>query len=102
MKWAGHVAHMGNKRNTYRVLERNSKGKRPQRRPRSRWEDNIKIELKEIGWGVMDWIHLDHVRNQWRTLVKTAMKLRVKKKCSEFLDQLGDGQFLTRNSTPWS
>jgi hypothetical protein len=48
----------GEKRNVYRVLVGKSRGKRPLRRPRCRWEDNIKMDLREIGWGVVDWIHL--------------------------------------------
>jgi hypothetical protein len=52
-------------------------GKRPLGRPRSRWVDNIEIDLREIGWGGMDRIYLAQDRNQWRVLVKTVMKLRV-------------------------
>jgi hypothetical protein len=52
-------------------------GKRPPGRPRRRWEDNIKIDLTEIGWGGMDWIDLAQDRDQWRAHVTTAMKLRV-------------------------
>jgi hypothetical protein len=64
MRWAGHVAHMGNKRNSYKVLVGKPEGKRPLGRPRRRWEDNIKIDLKEIVWGDMDWINLAQDRNQ--------------------------------------
>jgi hypothetical protein len=52
MRWAGHVAHMGEGRKVYRVLVRNPKGKRPLGRPRHRWEDGIIMDLREIGWGV--------------------------------------------------
>jgi hypothetical protein len=52
MRWAGHVALLGEGRNVYRVSVRNPKGKRPLERPRRRWEDGIKMELREIGWGV--------------------------------------------------
>jgi hypothetical protein len=51
MRWAGHVAHMGERRNVYRVLMGRPKGKRPIERPRRRWEDGIKMDLREIGWG---------------------------------------------------
>jgi hypothetical protein len=52
-------------------------GKRPLGRPRRRWVDNIKMDLREIGWGGMDWINLTHDRDQWRALVNTEMNLRV-------------------------
>jgi hypothetical protein len=51
-RWAGHVARMGEERNVYRVLMGKSEGKRPLERPRRRWEDGIRIDLREIGWGV--------------------------------------------------
>ena len=56
MSWAGHVARMGERRRVYRVLVGTSEGKRPLGRPRSRWEDNIKLDLQEVGCGGMDWI----------------------------------------------
>jgi hypothetical protein len=68
---------MGEKRNAYRILVRNSEGKRPLGRPRRRWMDNIKIDLREIGWDGMDWIDLAENRDQWRALVNTVMNLRV-------------------------
>jgi hypothetical protein len=52
-------------------------GKRPVERPTSRWEDNIKMDLREIGWGVMDWIDLAQDKDQWRALVNTLVNLRV-------------------------
>jgi hypothetical protein len=58
MRWAGHVARRGEKRNAYRILVRKPDGKRPLGRPRRRWVDNIKMGPKEIGWGGMDWIYL--------------------------------------------
>jgi hypothetical protein len=67
---------MGEK-NAYRVLVRKPEGKRPLGRPRRRWENNIKIDLTEIGWGDMDWIHLAQDNVQWRALVNTVMDLRV-------------------------
>jgi hypothetical protein len=58
MRLAGHVARMGEKRNAYRILVGMPEGKRPLGRPRRRWVDNIKIDLREIGWDSMDWIDL--------------------------------------------
>jgi hypothetical protein len=68
---------MGEKRNACRILVGKPEGKRPLGRPRRRWEDNIRMDLREIGWGGMDWIHVDRVRNQWRVLVNTVMNLWV-------------------------
>jgi hypothetical protein len=68
---------MGEKRNEYRILVGKPVGKRPLGRPRCRWVDNIKMDLRELGWGGMDWIDLAQDRNQWRTLVNTIMNLRV-------------------------
>jgi hypothetical protein len=77
MRWEGHVACMGEKRNAYGFLVRKPEGKRPLPRHRRRWEDNNKMDLREIGWDVMDWIPLAHDRDQWRALVNTVMKLRL-------------------------
>jgi hypothetical protein len=77
MRWAGHVARIGKKRNAYRILVGKPEGKRPLGRPRRRWVDNIKIYLREIGWDGMDWIDLAKDRDQWRVLVNTVMNLRV-------------------------
>jgi hypothetical protein len=77
MRWAGHVARMGEKRNSYMILVGKPKGKRLLRGPRRRWEDNIKIDGREIGWGGVGWIDLVQDRDQWRALVNTVMSLRV-------------------------
>jgi hypothetical protein len=77
MRWAGHVARTGEKRNAYRILVGNSEGKRPLERPRRRWVDNIKMNLKETEWDGMDWIHLAQDRDQWRALVNTVINFRV-------------------------
>jgi hypothetical protein len=65
----------GEKRNAYRVLMGKPEGKRPLGRPRCRWVDNIKMDLREILWAGMDWIDLGQDRDQWRALVNTAMNL---------------------------
>jgi hypothetical protein len=67
----------GEKRNAYRILMVKPEGKRQLGRPRRRWEDDIKIDVREIGWGGMDWIDLVQDRDQWRALVNTVMNLRV-------------------------
>jgi hypothetical protein len=68
---------MGEERNVYRVLMGKPEGKRPLRRPRRRWEDWIRIHLRDIGWGSVEWIQLAQDRDRWRDLVNTAMNLRV-------------------------
>jgi hypothetical protein len=73
MRWAGHVACMGAKRNVYRLLV----GKRPLGRPRRRWVDNIRMDLGEVEWGAVDWVGLAQDRNRWRALVNSVMNLRV-------------------------
>jgi hypothetical protein len=77
MRWARHVARIGAKRNAYRVLVGKTEGNRPLGRPRRRWVDNIKIDLKGTGWDGIDWIDLAQDRDQWRALVRTVMNLRV-------------------------
>jgi hypothetical protein len=77
MRWAGHLARIGETRNAYRILVGKPEGKIPQGRPRRRWVDNIKMDLGEIGWDGRDWIELAQDRDQWRALVNTAMNLRV-------------------------
>jgi hypothetical protein len=65
------------KRNAYRILVGYPEGKRPLGRPRRRWIDNIKMDLREIGWDSMDWIYLAQNRDQWRDLVNTVINPRV-------------------------
>jgi hypothetical protein len=64
MRWAGHVARLGAKTNAYRLLVGKPEGKSSLRRPRRRWVDNIKTDVREIGWDVMDWIDLAQDRDQ--------------------------------------
>jgi hypothetical protein len=77
MRWAGHVARMGEKRNAYRFLVRNPEGKGPLGRPRRRWVNNIKMDLLEIGWSDVDLICLAQDRDKWRALVNAVMNFRV-------------------------
>ena len=69
IRWAGHVAHMGEDRGVHRVLVAKPKGKSPLGRPRCRWEDNIKMDLQEVGGGRGDWTELAQDRDRWRALV---------------------------------
>ena len=77
MRWARHVARMGDESGVYRVLVGNPEGKRQLRRPRLRWVDNIRMDLQEVGCGYMDWIGLAQDRDRWRTLVSAVMNLGV-------------------------
>jgi hypothetical protein len=72
MRWAGHVARMVEYSGVYRVLVGKPEGKRPLGRPRRRWEDNIKIDLQEVGGGHGDWMKLAQDRDRWRALVSTV------------------------------
>jgi hypothetical protein len=76
MRWAGHVARLGEKRGAYRILVGRPEGRRSLGRPRRKWEDNIKIDPQEVGWG-MDWMDLAQDRDRWRALVNAVMNLRV-------------------------
>jgi hypothetical protein len=77
MRWAGHVARVGEGRGVYRVLVGKPEGKRPLERPRRRWEDGIKMDFREIGWRDVEWIHLAQNRDHWRAVVNAVMNLRV-------------------------
>jgi hypothetical protein len=77
MRWAGHVARRGEQRKAYRLLVGNAEGTRPLGRPRRRWVDNIRMDLREVGWGDVDWIGLAQDRNRWRALVNSVLNLRV-------------------------
>jgi hypothetical protein len=76
MRWAGHVARMGEQRNAYRLLVGKPEGKRPLGRPRRRWLDNIRIYLVEVGRGDVDLIGLAQDRDRWRALVNSVLNLR--------------------------
>ena len=76
MRWAGHVAYTGERRGVYRVLVGKSERKRPLGRPRRRWVDNIKMDLQEVGKGVIGWIHLSQDMDRWRVLVNAVLNIR--------------------------
>jgi hypothetical protein len=77
MRWVGHVACMGEERKVYKVLVGKPEGRRPLGRPRRRWEDGIRMDLRVIGLGGVDWIRLAQDRYRWRTVVSAVTNLRV-------------------------
>jgi hypothetical protein len=85
MRWAGHMARMGEKRGVWRYLVGRPEGKRPLGRSRRRWEDNIKLDLRKIGIDMANWIRLAQDRVQWWDFVNTVMNLRVLKEAGHFL-----------------
>jgi len=86
MRWAGHVARMGEEMGVYRFLVGKPEGGRPMGRYRLRCVDNIRMDLQEVGCRNVDWIGLAQYRDRWRTLVSAVMKFRVPVKCWELLD----------------
>ena len=77
LRWAGHVARMAEGRSAFKILTSKSIGKRPLGRPRSRWEDNIRMDLEEIGINAGNWVDSAQDRNYWRALVNAALNLQV-------------------------
>ena len=77
LRWAGHVARIEEARGVHKVLVEKPEGKRPLGRPRRRWEDNIKMDLEEVGRCCEDWMELAQDRDRWRALVSTVMNFRV-------------------------
>jgi hypothetical protein len=77
MRWAVQVARMGEERKVYKVLVGKPEGKRPLGRPRRRWENGIRKDLREIGLGCVDWNRLAQDRDRWRAVVSAVMNLRV-------------------------
>jgi hypothetical protein len=75
MRWAGHVACMGERRGVYRILVGKTEGQRPLRRPRHSWENNNKMDIQEVGWGSIDWIELAQDMDRWEALVNVVMNL---------------------------
>jgi hypothetical protein len=77
MRWVGHVAHMGEEKNMYKVLLGKPEGKRPLERPKHRREYGMRMDLREISWGSVERLQLAQDRDRWRSLVNTVIKLRV-------------------------
>jgi hypothetical protein len=73
----GHIAHVGERRDVYKILVDKPERNRPHVRPRHRWEDNIKMDLQRSGMGGMDWIDLAQDKDRWRVLVNSALNIRV-------------------------
>jgi hypothetical protein len=86
----------GETRNAYRILVGKPEGKRPQGKPKRRWMDNIKMDLREIEWDGMDWIDLAQDRDQWRALVNTVMNLRDPSNAGKFMSGCTIGSFSGR------
>jgi hypothetical protein len=76
--WVGHAVRMGEMRNVYTILVGEPEGKR--QLGERRWEDNIRMDLRELGWEVVEWMHMIQDRDQWRTVVNMVMNLRVQKR----------------------
>jgi hypothetical protein len=87
---------MGERRGAYRALVGKLEGRRPLGRPRCRWEDNIKMDLREVGYGGADWVDLAQDRDRWRALVYTVMNLLVPYNAGNFLGSLGHFSFSGR------
>jgi len=77
LRWAGREAAVGRMRNVYKILVWKQEGKRPLGRPRCRWEDNIRMDLREVLWEGVDWVHLTQDMDHWGAVVNTVMNLRV-------------------------
>jgi len=93
---------MGERRGVYRLLVGKPEGKRPLGRLRHRWEDNIKLDLQEVGCGFIDWIELAQGRHRWRELVISGNAHLSSIKFGEFLDQLRTCWFLKKDCAAWS
>jgi len=96
MRWAGHVARMGEERGVYRVLVGKPEGRRPRGRPRCRWVDNIRMDLQEVSCWYMGWIGLAQDKDRWQTLVSAVMNLRVLRNEGNFLTSCKPVSFLRR------
>ena len=77
LRWAGHVVRMEEGRSTFKILIGTATGKRPLGRPRRRWEDNIRMDLKEIGINTRNWVDSIQDMDYWRALVNATLNLRV-------------------------
>jgi hypothetical protein len=96
MRWAGNVVRMGEGRGVYRILVGKPEGKRPLGRPRRRWEDNIKMDLQEVGFGGMNWIELAQDRDRWPALVNAVMSLLVPQNAGNLLTSCNPVSFSRR------
>jgi hypothetical protein len=83
MRWTGHVTRVGDKSGAYRVLVENLDGKSPVGRPRRIWENNIKMNLLDVGWGGMDRIDVPQRRESWRALVSAVMNVRISQNATQ-------------------
>jgi len=92
---------MGERRGIFRVLVGKPEGKRPLGKPRCRWEDNIKMDLQEMGWGSIDWIELAQNRDSWQALVNAVMNFWVVCNAENFSTSLENCQLLKKDSAPW-
>ena len=101
MRWAGHVARMGEERVVYRVLLGKPEGRRPLGRPRRRWVDNIRMDLQKMGCGYMDWIGLAQDRDGWRRLVSAVTNVRVRWNAGNFLTSCKPVSFSRRTLHHW-
>jgi hypothetical protein len=100
MRWTRHVARMGIKLNACRILLGMPEGKMSLRWPRRRWVSNFKMDLREIGWGGMDWIDLAEDRDQWRGEYGNEPSGSIN--CWEVLEWLYNWQLVKKRSAPWS
>jgi hypothetical protein len=85
MRWVEHVVYIGEMRNAYKILVRKPESKRLLRRPRCKWEDNIRMDLDGIGWEGVDWMHLAEDRDQWWALVNMVVNLQVPEKSNNLM-----------------
>jgi hypothetical protein len=86
IRWAGHIARLGEKRDAYRLFVGKPEGRRTLRRPRRRWLDNIRVDLVEVRWGDVDWTGLAQDRDRWRALVNSGIELSGSIKCWESME----------------
>jgi hypothetical protein len=101
MRWAGHVARIGDNMTAYMLLVVKPEGKRSLGRPNHRWVDNIKMDLGEIGRGCVYWMGLAQGRNKWRAVVNAVMNLRVRSGAGKLSNGCTAGGPQEERSGPW-
>jgi hypothetical protein len=101
IRWEGLVASMEEDRSAYNISVGKPKGKKPPGRPRRRWEADVKIDLREIGWGGMDWIHLAQDRDYWMALMNMETNVQVQN-FWEILWQLRDWMVVKKDAASWN